>query len=186
MRFPFVLALVLAAGVTGRAEEPGLTVARKRVADTEAVLAKVKALRDKGQAADSEVTAAELDANRARASLARLTGDAKEEQYREAAVAGAEAVLAHAERLEKLGALAPAETDNFRRNLAVDKLELASLRGDRKTIRTQLRLLVAAEERQLRRMQKLYDKGAMTRGELDAQRQRLADAQDRLQQAGVE
>lgn len=184
MRFPWILVLAVAVGGAARGDD--MADAKQKVARAEANLDRMKAMRQKGSASDYEVTAAELTANRARADLARLTHDEKEEQYREAVVAGSEAAYKRAEQLEKIGAMSVEEGDLYRRNLAAAKLDLAYLRGDKKAIRTQLHVVIGIEERRLNRVKKLFEKQAVTRGELDDRQKALDDAKERLKQAGVE
>lgn len=157
--------------------------AKEAVTRAEAALKRLTALRGKGLASDIEVRTAEFQAQTARAVLARVAGDDKEEDYREAAVAAADDILKRFEEFQKKGITPADEVDTWRRAAAAARIELAALRGQQKVVVAQFKILVGVEERRLTRVQTLFDRGAVAKGELEGQKQAVAEVKQKLKEA---
>jgi outer membrane protein TolC len=161
-----------------------LDLAKQAAATADDDVRRLTALRGKGLASDMEVKTAEFQATVAKAVVARLNYDDKEEDLRGAAVASADAILKRVEEFHKKGLTAIDDVDVWRKQAAAARIELAAIRGEQKVVVAQTQILVDVEERRLTRVQRLFDRGAVARGELDAQKKAVADAKRRLRQAG--
>jgi hypothetical protein len=179
----YVLAVICVGSV---APAPGedLEQARQNAAQAEEAVKRLTALQARGLASELEVKTAEFQALVARAVVARLDYDDAEDALRSAAVASADGILKRVEGFHKKGLTSLDEVDRWRKHAILARIELAALRAQPKEVLAQTQSLVEIEEKRLARLQALFDRGAVAQGELDAQKQAVADAKRRLRQAG--
>ena len=179
----YIPALVLLTGVATSARADDLALAKQASAKADAAVKRLADLRTRGLASDMEVQTAEFQAHVAKAVVARLDYDDAEEKHREAAVKAADAILKRVEEFHKKGITAIDDVDQWRKLTAVAKIELAAVRGRQKEVIAQSEVLLDVEEKRLARVQGLYDRKAVAKGELDAQKQAVLDAKRRVRRA---
>lgn len=154
------------------------------VAEQEAQLERLRALRKSGTVSEQEVMTAELGVHAARAKAARDAKDvAAETKHREAAVAVHETLLKRAEALRKSGVVSEEEIDGRRLGLLDARVTVAHLRNKPDEAVALARELVAIAGRRADRAQKLYDAGALSKVDLDRTTATLDHARRRLTRA---
>lgn len=158
--------------------------AKVAVLQAEQFWRKLQSLRDKGAATATEVLAAELQVHRSRAVAAQLSSNDKAElEHRQHAVRVGEGLLKAVEASHKAGQSAAEEVDLTRRNLAVFRIELGLLQDERKAVRDQWEQLVKIEEQRVARAKKLFDKGVLSKAEMEVREKDLANARAGLKRA---